>query len=168
MALKTLTIYHISKTLHIAFQNISGPGSPLPCHPAAWRTHLGACGADLAMVVARLSQSADQRLNKSGQDLPWNWRTCSCCRQHRLECSLPWESHQHSTFQHLILWILIGSTLKQYLVIHEHLVAIWHPIHPAVIPDICHFFTLANFEAWKFYTQKCVNSRQKLPRDKTA
>ena len=29
-------------------------------------------------------------------------------------------------------------------------------------------FTLANFEAWKFYTQKCVNSRQKLPRDKTA
>ena len=36
------------------------------------------------------------------------------------------------------------------------------------IPDICHFFTLAYFEAWKFYTQKCVNLRQKLPRDKTA
>ena len=34
------------------------------------------------------------------------------------------------------------------------------------IPDICHFFTLTYFEAWKFYTQKCVNSRQKLPRDK--
>ena len=30
------------------------------------------------------------------------------------------------------------------------------------------FFTLPHFEAWKFYTQKCVNSRQKLPRDKTA
>ena len=27
------------------------------------------------------------------------------------------------------------------------------------------FFTLANFEAWKFYTQKCVNLQQKLPRD---
>ena len=36
------------------------------------------------------------------------------------------------------------------------------------IPHICHFFTLPHFEAWKFYTQKCVNSRQKLPRDKTA
>ena len=30
------------------------------------------------------------------------------------------------------------------------------------------FFTLAYFRAWKFYTQKCVNSRQNLPRDKTA
>ena len=30
------------------------------------------------------------------------------------------------------------------------------------------FFTLTYFEAWKFYTQKCVNSRQKLPRNKTA
>ena len=30
------------------------------------------------------------------------------------------------------------------------------------------FSTLAYFEAWEFYTQKCVNSRQKLPRDKTA
>ena len=28
------------------------------------------------------------------------------------------------------------------------------------IPDICHFFTLTYFEAWKFYTQKCVNLRQ--------
>ena len=36
------------------------------------------------------------------------------------------------------------------------------------IPDICHFFTLTYFEAWKFYTQKCVNLRQKLPRDKIA
>ena len=35
------------------------------------------------------------------------------------------------------------------------------------IPDICHFFTPTHFEAWKFYTQKCVNSRQKWPRDKT-
>ena len=24
------------------------------------------------------------------------------------------------------------------------------------IPDICHFFTLAYFKAWKFYTQKCI------------
>ena len=30
------------------------------------------------------------------------------------------------------------------------------------------FFTLAYFKAWKFYTQKCVNSRQKQSRDKTA
>ena len=30
------------------------------------------------------------------------------------------------------------------------------------------FFTPTHFEAWKFYTQKCVNSRQKWPRDKTA
>ena len=30
------------------------------------------------------------------------------------------------------------------------------------------FFTLAYFRAWKFYTQKCVNSQQNLPRDKTA
>ena len=30
------------------------------------------------------------------------------------------------------------------------------------IPDICHFFILTHFQAWKFYTQKCVNSRQKL------
>ena len=30
------------------------------------------------------------------------------------------------------------------------------------------FFTLTYFEAWKFYTQKCVNLRQKLPRDKIA
>ena len=37
-----------------------------------------------------------------------------------------------------------------------------------LIPDICHFFTLTYFEAWKFYTQKCVNLRQKLPRDKIA
>ena len=36
------------------------------------------------------------------------------------------------------------------------------------ISDICHFFILTQFQAWKFYTQKCVNSRQKLPRDKTA
>ena len=27
-------------------------------------------------------------------------------------------------------------------------------------------FTLTYFEAWKFYTQKCVNLRQKLPRNK--
>ena len=38
----------------------------------------------------------------------------------------------------------------------------------ATIPEICHFFPLTYFEAWKFYTQKCVNLRQKLPRDKTA
>ena len=31
---------------------------------------------------------------------------------------------------------------------------------PLDIPDICHFFTLTYFEAWKFYTQKCVNLRQ--------
>ena len=30
------------------------------------------------------------------------------------------------------------------------------------------FFTLTYFEAWKFYTQKCVNLRQKLPRDEIA
>ena len=30
------------------------------------------------------------------------------------------------------------------------------------------FFTQPQFETWKFYTWKCVNSRQKLPRDKTA
>ena len=30
------------------------------------------------------------------------------------------------------------------------------------------FFTLAYFKAWKFYTQKYVNSRQKLSYDKTA
>ena len=29
-------------------------------------------------------------------------------------------------------------------------------------------FTLTHFQAWKFYTQKCVNSRQKLPSHKTA
>ena len=31
---------------------------------------------------------------------------------------------------------------------------------PNSIPDICHFFTLTHFQAWKFYTQKCVNSRK--------
>ena len=36
------------------------------------------------------------------------------------------------------------------------------------IPHICHFFTLTQFEARKFYTQKCLNSRQKLICDKTA
>ena len=36
------------------------------------------------------------------------------------------------------------------------------------IPDICHIFTLAYFEAWKFYTQTCVNSQEKLPRDQIA
>ena len=30
------------------------------------------------------------------------------------------------------------------------------------------FFTPTHFEAWKFYTQKCINSRQKFTRDKTA
>ena len=30
------------------------------------------------------------------------------------------------------------------------------------------FFTLTHFEAWKFYTQKCVNLRHKLPWDKIA
>ena len=30
------------------------------------------------------------------------------------------------------------------------------------------FFTLAHFEASKFYTQKYVNLQQKLPRDNTA
>ena len=30
------------------------------------------------------------------------------------------------------------------------------------------FFTPTHFEAWKFYTQKCVNLRQKWLRDKTA
>ena len=30
------------------------------------------------------------------------------------------------------------------------------------------FFRLADFKAWKSYTQKCVNSRQKLSCDKTA
>ena len=39
---------------------------------------------------------------------------------------------------------------------------------PAVIPDICHLFTPTHFEAWKFYTQKRENSRQKFTRDKTA
>ena len=39
---------------------------------------------------------------------------------------------------------------------------------PMVIPDICNFFTLTHFQAWKFYTQKCLNLRQKLLRDKTA
>ena len=29
------------------------------------------------------------------------------------------------------------------------------------------FFTPTHFEAWKFYSQKCVNSRQKFARDKT-
>ena len=29
------------------------------------------------------------------------------------------------------------------------------------------FFTPTHFKAWKFYTQKCINSRQKWPRDKT-
>ena len=36
------------------------------------------------------------------------------------------------------------------------------------IPHICHFFTLTHFQAWKFFTQKRINLRQKLPRDKTA
>ena len=30
------------------------------------------------------------------------------------------------------------------------------------------FFTLTYFEAWKCYTQKCINFRQKLPRDEIA
>ena len=30
------------------------------------------------------------------------------------------------------------------------------------------FFTPTHFEAWKFYSQKCVNSQQKFARDKTA
>ena len=29
------------------------------------------------------------------------------------------------------------------------------------------FFTPTHFQAWKFYTQKCVNSRQKWPYDKS-
>ena len=33
-----------------------------------------------------------------------------------------------------------------------------------VIPDICHFF----YTPWKFYTQKCVYLRHKLPHDKIA
>ena len=36
------------------------------------------------------------------------------------------------------------------------------------IPHICHFFTLAYFKPSKFYTQKRVKFRQKLPHDKTA
>ena len=51
----------------------------------------------------------------------------------------------------------------------------WHTKHVKpycceliCIPHICHFFTLTHFQAWKFYTQKRVNLRQKLPRDKTA
>ena len=35
------------------------------------------------------------------------------------------------------------------------------------IPHICHFFTQPQFEAKKFYTWKCINSRHKLSRDKT-
>ena len=34
------------------------------------------------------------------------------------------------------------------------------------IPHICHFFTPTHFEAWKLYTQKCGNLRQKFTRDK--
>ena len=30
------------------------------------------------------------------------------------------------------------------------------------------FFTQPKFEAWKFYTWRCVNLQQKFPRDKTA
>ena len=36
------------------------------------------------------------------------------------------------------------------------------------IPDICHFFTLAHFEFWKFYTRKVRKFTTNLPRDKTA
>ena len=28
------------------------------------------------------------------------------------------------------------------------------------IPEMCHFLTPAHFEAWKFYTQKCIKLRQ--------
>ena len=45
-------------------------------------------------------------------------------------------------------------------------IAAWSKL--CTIPHICHFFTLTHFQAWKFFTQKRVNLRQKLPRDKTA
>ena len=41
-------------------------------------------------------------------------------------------------------------------------------VKKATISHICHIFYTSTFEAWKFYTQKCVNLRQKMPRDKTA
>ena len=33
---------------------------------------------------------------------------------------------------------------------------------------ICYFLRLAHFEAWEFGTQRCINLRRKIPRDKIA
>ena len=48
------------------------------------------------------------------------------------------------------------------------LVVQWYTgkLHPYFI--LVTFFTQPQFEAWKFYTWKCVNAREKLPHDKTA
>ena len=66
---------------------------------------------------------------------------------------LRWQEHHCLPPRHLSITVKQISPGK-YMKIH--------------IPHICHFFTLPHFEAWKFYTQKCVILRQKLPRDKTA
>ncbi len=47
------------------------------------------------------------------------------------------------------------------------LVLFGHNLGPLAYLIFVTFFTPTHFDAWKFYTQRCVNSRQKWPRDKT-
>ena len=51
---------------------------------------------------------------------------------------------------------------------HRHRPTWVLPVYSAPYLIFVILFTLTYFEVWKFYTQKCVNLLQKLPRDKIA
>ena len=72
----------------------------------------------------------------------------------------PWEFTKLNENIHHLQFSQYGLTLKEdESIIHE----LSHSYFIFVT-----FFTQPQFDAWKFYTWKCVNARQKLPHDKTA
>ena len=79
------------------------------------------------------------RLERSFVGNDCYWRAWTCC---------------HSEVASLII-IINNITRITTIIIHTYLIFVI-------------FFTLAHFEGWKLYTQKCVNLRQQVPRNKTA
>ena len=67
----------------------------------------------------------------------------------------PWSPLNHS-------WH-INSAIK-----YNHIYNIYNIMNLKTYLIFVIFFTQPQFDAWKFYTWKCVNLRQKLPNDKTA
>ena len=72
-----------------------------------------------------------------------------------------YQAHLDTLLQQLHLCLWISNPRKQASSVEVRVAWVAYLIFVS-------FFTLADSKACKFYTQKCVNSRQKLSRDKTA